>query len=227
MVDIQDDQPTFTIVMGCNGSGKTAWKRANREVLAGVYLDLDTLADGVGDWDSEVTREEVAAFGEVLVEQCLNEHQSYGLESTYSDEQGVNQVTQAKEHGYRIHGYFLGTRSAEINLERINQRVLLRTGHKGETELLAAYWYSSLVNLRRTVELFDELTIFDNSEDYNLGFEDLPAMVFFQQGHSTLLVKNRERPDWFKDWYVGWLKRKSQLERQDRNGKEAKRPTSK
>lgn len=39
MADQLDNRPVFTIVMGCNGAGKSAWKRANRGRLPERYCD--------------------------------------------------------------------------------------------------------------------------------------------------------------------------------------------
>ncbi|MDE0125825.1 MAG: hypothetical protein OXN97_14725 [Bryobacterales bacterium] len=33
MSELIDPRPVFTIVMGCSGIGKSAWKRANYDVL--------------------------------------------------------------------------------------------------------------------------------------------------------------------------------------------------
>ena len=56
MGDQLDNRPVFTIVMGCNGSGKSAWKRENYDRLPDRYFDQDSIAGGIGDWDSESAR---------------------------------------------------------------------------------------------------------------------------------------------------------------------------
>jgi len=226
MGDILDNKPPFTIVMGCNGCGKTTWKRANRDALAEVHIDLDSIADGVGNWDSEASRIEAFTVGEALIQRCLSERQPYGVESTYSGERGVNQVNEAKTHGFRIHGHYLGTYSPQINIDRIEQRVQARTGHRVNPELIPTRWRYSLSNLRKTIELFNELTIYDNSADYDLGCQDPPRLAFFQNGLSTLLVKKSQSPEWFKTWYTGWEQRQTESKRQDRRREKAKRFTS-
>ena len=49
MADQLDNRPVFTIVMGCNGAGKSAWKRENYDRLPNPYLDQDSIAGGVGE----------------------------------------------------------------------------------------------------------------------------------------------------------------------------------
>jgi len=56
MSDQPDSRPVFTIVMGCNGVGKSAWKRHNYDQLPDHYFDQDSIAGGIGDWNSETPR---------------------------------------------------------------------------------------------------------------------------------------------------------------------------
>ena len=208
--------------MGCNGCGKTTWKRANRDSLAEVHIDLDSIAEGIGNWDSESSRAEALRIGEDRIRRAIEEHAAYGVESTYSGERGVNQVNEARLHGYRIHGHYLGTDSPQVNIDRISQRVRERMGHRVDPELIPTRWHYSLSNLRKTVEWFDELTIYDNSGEYDLGCQDPPRLAFFECGRVSMVVAEELRPVWFSDWYAGWEERRKSLERQDRKRKRAR-----
>ncbi len=222
LADILDNKTPFTIVMGCNGCGKTTWKRANRDALAEVHIDLDSIADGIGNWDSEASRIEALEIGEERIRRAIKDHKPYGVESTYSGERGVGQVNEARSHGYRIHGHYLGTYAPEVNIHRIAQRTRDRTGHQVDPELIPTRWRYSLSNLRRTVELFDELTIYDNSEEYDLGCQDPPRLAFFQSGRVINLISHELRPKWFSDWYAGWEHRRMALERQERKARKSR-----
>ena len=216
LADILDNKPSFTIVMGCDGCGKTTWKRANCDALAEVHIDLDSIAEGIGNWDSEASRIEALRIGEDRIKRAITEHAAYGVESTYSGERGVNQVNDARSHGYRIQGHYLGKNSPQVNIDRINQRVQERMGHRVDPALIPTRWRYSLSNLRKTVELFDELTIYDNSEAYDLGCQDPPRLAFFECGRASMLVGDELRPEWFKAWYTGWEHRRKEIERQER-----------
>lgn len=213
MADILDDKPVFIIVMGCNGCGKTTWKRANRDILTPVYIDFDSIAEGVGSWDSERSREEALFIGERRLQRALSERVSYGVESTYSGERGVNQVIEAKDNDYRIQGYYLATQSPDINIARIKKRVTERTGHHLDPDQIPNRWEWSLSNLRKTVDLFDELTIFDNSAEYDFGYQNPPTLAFFERGRVSRMPRHESVPDWFKEWFVQWERRQKALER--------------
>ena len=47
MADQLDNRPVFTIVMGCNGAGKSAWKRDNYDRLPQQYFYQDSIAGGI------------------------------------------------------------------------------------------------------------------------------------------------------------------------------------
>ena len=104
MADQLDDRPVFTIVMGCNGVGKSAWKRANYDLLPSRYFDLDSVAGGIGDWNSEDARRRTATITELEIQNAIAERVSYGIESTYSGRPGRERVEQAKRTGYRVPG---------------------------------------------------------------------------------------------------------------------------
>ncbi len=221
VADILDNKTSFTIVMGCDGCGKTTWKRANRDALAAVHIDLDSIAEGIGNWDSEASRTEALQIGEDRIRKAIVEHAAYGVESAYSGERGVNQVDEARSQGYRIHGHYLSTDSPQVNIERINQRVRERMGHRVNPDLIPTRWRYSLSNLRKTVDWFDELTIYDNSAEYDLGCEDPPRLAFFERGRVSMIVAEELRPEWFRRWYAGWEDRQMSLERQERKQKKA------
>ena len=89
-------------------------------------------------------------------------------------------------------------------------------GHRVNPELIPTRWRYSLSNLRKTVAWFDELTIYDNSAEYDLGCQDPPRLAFFEFGRVSTLVAEELRPVWFRHCYAGWQDRQISLERQER-----------
>lgn len=213
MGDIPDNRPVFTILMGCDGSGKTAWKRANREALPTKYIDMESIADGLGDWDDDVPRAEALEIAEGKIESALADRQSYGIESTFSGVRGVNQLLEAKKNNFRLLGYYFGTTDPKINIERIEKRVRLQLGLRVDPTLIPRRWGHSLSNLRKHAADFAELVIFDNSLEYDLRFEDPKQLVFFEYGRPTNLIVKADRPEWFKAWFSSWEARQESLER--------------
>ena len=169
MADQLDSRPVFTIVMGCNGSGKSAWKRANYDRLPDRYFDQDSIAGGIGDWDSEDARQRTRRYVDEEVGTALQARMSFGIESTYSGRPGREMVERVRRANYRIEGIYIGTESPEINVARIERRVLEHTGHRVDPGRVPERYRYSLSNLRRTVEQFDQLEVLDNSRPDSLG----------------------------------------------------------
>ena len=71
MSEIIDPRPLFVIVMGCNGAGKSAWKRANYERLPERFFDQDSIAGGIGDWNDQGARERTRQYVDAEIENIL------------------------------------------------------------------------------------------------------------------------------------------------------------
>lgn len=200
MSDQPDSRPVFTIVMGCNGVGKSAWKRHNYDQLPEQYFDQDSIAGGIGDWNSESARQRTKTFvdGEILA--AIEKKTSYGIESTYSGSPGVERVRQAIDAGYRIEGIYLGTASPEINVERIDQRVLLGTGHRVDPARIPERYRYSLSNLRRTATQFDQLKVLDNSEHDPLGIPEPVEQCSLERGDIIRRLPETEMMPWCRSW---------------------------
>ena len=163
MADQLDNRPVFTIVMGCNGAGKSAWKRENWDRLPNPYFDQDSIAGGVGDWNSEESRKRTRRIVDAEITQAIRDRKDFGLESTYSGLPGPQIVQRAREEGYRAEGVYIGTESPGINADRVRHRVDANTGHWVDVARLPQQHGFSLSNLSKTAEQFDELEIVDNS----------------------------------------------------------------
>ena len=211
MGDQLDNRPVFIIVMGCNGAGKTIWKRDNSDILPERFFDQDSIAGGIGDWNSEEARERTARIVEVEIQDAIAARVSYGIESTYSGDAGDGvavrgRVEEAKRHGYRVEGIYLGTETPDINIARIERRVLERTGHHVDPKLVPTRHKLSLSNLRRTVERFDQLEVFDNSRDDPLGIPIPVEQCYLERGK----VRSRRADGEIAPWCAAWLARLEQ-----------------
>ena len=201
MADQLDNRPVFTIVMGCNGAGKSAWKRDNYDRLPAQYFDQDSVAGGIGDWNSDEARERTRRIVDGEIARAIENRQDFGIESTYSGTPGRAMVKRAKEAGYRIEGVYIGTASPEINAERIRYRVSANTGHWVDVDRLPQRYGFSLLNLRKTAEQFDTLEIVDNSEYSAKRIPEPTEQLVLEKGVVT------SRATELKSWCETWLQR--------------------
>ena len=163
MTDLADDRPVLTLVMGCDGAGKTAWRDWNREQLPGHYFDVDILAGGIGDRNSRETRGRALEYVNAEIDKVITARLDFGTETSYAGDRGPDTVRQMLEHGYRIDGIYIGTETPEINIERVAHRVRSLTGHHVDAERIRERHPLSLQNLRKDAAKFDRLVVLDNS----------------------------------------------------------------
>ena len=163
MAELIDPRPKVVIVMGCNGSGKTAWKRANYDRLPAKYFDQDSIAGGIGDWNDAGARQRTREYVDAEMAKCFRARESFGTESTFSGRPGPALVARAKAEDYRVEGYYIGTSSPDVNVRRIDERVLANTGHYVDPKEIPGRYRWSLSNLRRGLSDFDLVEVVDNS----------------------------------------------------------------
>jgi predicted ABC-type ATPase len=83
-VNTADTAPNLVIVIGANGSGKTTWSTASRDLLPKPFYNADSIAEGLGDANSDAMQREARKIVDAAIEQDLREQRSFGFESTYS-----------------------------------------------------------------------------------------------------------------------------------------------
>lgn len=164
MSELPDPRPVFTIVMGCDGVGKTTWKRWNYDLLPSRYFDQDSFAGGIGDWNSPEAHSRTRVYVEAQIAESIGQRLDFGIESVYFGEPDPALVDRVIKAGYRVEGVYFGTNDPQINIDRIEHRVLLSTGHRVDPARIPEGWKRCLSNLHRSVERFDLLRLLDNSE---------------------------------------------------------------
>ena len=221
MAEIMDRRPVCTLVMGCNGAGKSAWKRANYDRLPRRYFDQDSIAGGIGDWNDEEARQHTRRIVDVEIESCFSQRENFGIESTFSGRPGPAMMARATANGYRIEGYYIGTESWEVNASRIDYRVLSNTGHYVDPKQLPQRYRWSLSNLRTMVHDFDLIEVVDNTEE---SIDRIPAPVVqfvAEKGVITEQLPACELAGWSKE-----LLRRLELDRRREQAREEARRRS-
>ena len=166
-------KPALTLLMGADGAGKTSWRDRREVPLPSWFFDPERVAAGVGDWNTE----EAQTRGEELIahqiDLAMARRDDFGIETTYADERSWGLVERAETAGYRIRGYFIGTETPAINIERVRSRVEAdkhaqkrhrlgpRTGPWVDPERVRNRYRQALVALTKTVTLFDELLVLE------------------------------------------------------------------
>ena len=159
-------KPTLLIVAGPNGSGKTSvtGKILKHEWIEGCeYINPDNIArDKFGDWNSPDAVMNAVRYAADLREKCIADRRSLIFETVLSAPDKISFVQWAKQEGYFIRLFFIGTDNPQINAARVAYRVM-NGGHEVPIPKIISRYYKSIVNGEILASVVDRLYVYDNS----------------------------------------------------------------
>lgn len=121
-------KPKLLIIAGPNGSGKTSvtGKILKHEWIDGcVYINPDNIAQEMfGDWNSSEAVIKAAQYATQQRYKSIEKGESLLFETVLSSKEKLDFIIAAKQKGYFIRLFFVGTDHPTINAARIAQRVM-------------------------------------------------------------------------------------------------------
>ena len=188
-------KPILLIIAGPNGSGKTSVtdKILKHEWIEGCeYINPDNIArDMFGDWNSPDAVMKAVRYASDVREKCIAEDRSLIFETVLSAPDKISFVHRAKEKGYFIRLFFIGTDNPQINAARVACRVMTG-GHDVPIPKIISRYYKSIVNCELLVPVVDRLYIYDNSVN------NIFPQILFHATDGTLTKQYAPVHDWAK-----------------------------
>ena len=164
-----ENKPKLLVIAGPNGAGKTSITGQilkHEWVEDCVYINPDNIAqDELGDWNSPQAVMRAAQITTERRENCLRNGQSLLFETVFSANDKVDFLERAKEAGYFIRLFFVGTNHPSINASRIARRVM-EGGHDVPISKIISRYSKSISNCCIAATFADRTYIYDNSEDF-------------------------------------------------------------
>jgi predicted ABC-type ATPase len=162
-------KPILIIIAGPNGSGKTSITHKvlqHQWIEDCVYINPDDIAKNTfGDWNSYEAVMKAAILSTQMREDCISEGKSLIFETVLSADDKVDFVKRAKEKGYFIRLFFVGTESPTINASRIARRVM-EGGHDVPIPKIISRYSKSIVNCCKVALIIDRAYVYDNSVEF-------------------------------------------------------------
>jgi predicted ABC-type ATPase len=178
------EKPKLLIVAGPNGSGKTS---VTGKILKHIwiegceYINPDNIArDMFGDWNSSEAILQAARYSAARREDCIACGRSLIFETVLSAPDKISFIERAKQQGYFIRLFFIGTDSPQINAMRILRRVV-NGGHDVPAEKIVSRYYKSISSCAFLAPMVDRLYVYDNS------VEDSFPELLFRANEGTLI----------------------------------------
>jgi predicted ABC-type ATPase len=157
--------PTFLIVAGVNGAGKSSFTASRPELLSTFpLLDPDAIAKTINPADFSGSI--LAAGRQVLTtaEGYLTRNESFVVETTLSGRTYLQMAKRAKGAGYRVGMVYVGLADVELSIARVKRRVCLG-GHNVPEDDIRRRYSRSMENLKEAIAILDVVAILDNSTD--------------------------------------------------------------
>lgn len=159
-------RPKLIIIAGPNGSGKTTFTPLilRHDWADGcVFINPDDIAKHeFGDWNSPEAVMKAVVRSQELREACLESGQSMVIESVFSAQDKLKFMQMAKDAGFFIRFFFIGTDSPEINAARVARRVL-HGGHEVPITKIISRYSKSIANASEALRIADRGYVYDNS----------------------------------------------------------------
>ena len=170
-------RPRLMVVAGPNGSGKTSVTEQGlrHEWFSGcLYINPDNIAEEFfGGWNSPDAILKAARKADSMREAALKARASIAFETVLSTDAKIDFLQRARDAGYFIRLFFVGTESPAINAARIMQR-FIKGGHEVPIGKIVSRFHRSMSNSRGAARIADRAYFYDNTPD------NQPARLIFR-----------------------------------------------
>jgi predicted ABC-type ATPase len=161
-------KPVLLVIAGPNGAGKTTVTtrlQAERWSEGVEYLNPDEIArDRFGDWNSPEAVLSAARWTDARREELLAQRLGIAFETVLSTDAKIEFLARARDRGYFLRVFFIGTSDPRINAARVAGRVMIG-GHTVPIEKILSRYIRSMANLSAAIGLSDRVYMYDNSVD--------------------------------------------------------------
>lgn len=153
----------FSIFAGPNGSGKSTIVPEYNDL---IFLNADYCAkehpviSNMPDGFEKVKCAQKET--ERQIRQMISNGTSFTWETVFSHESRLKIMKHAKKSGYKIHLTYVTTKNPDINVHRVQSRVL-QGGHDVPEDKIRSRYIRSISFLPQMILEADEVLIYDNS----------------------------------------------------------------
>jgi predicted ABC-type ATPase len=130
-------------------SEKTLWQKVkliNNQLSFNTHIDSYLSAD----------------IAEFIRQKLLFNNISFTYETVMSHQDKIKFFQQALTKGYKVYLYYISTEDPEININRVQIRIMLN-GHAVDNDTITKRYFKSLAQLKDAVKNTTRTYIFDNS----------------------------------------------------------------
>ena len=173
------ETPRLVILAGPNGAGKSTLAPILLRDQLGLleFVNADTIAAGLSGFQPEAAALDAGRIVIKRMRELAARKQSFAFETTLATRSYANWLVGLKQDGYKISLLYVWLQSAELALQRVQQRVAAG-GHDIPAEVIRRRYSKGVRNFFSLYQpLADEWGVYDNSA------AGTPRLI--ASGHST------------------------------------------
>ena len=169
-------KPMLLCFAGPNGSGKSTITKFFE--IAGEYTNADDVVSSTG-----MENEEAAKFVDKKRYDSIEAKSDLTFETVLSSKYKMDILRKSKAEGYFIKCVFVLTADPELNVARVESRVM-QGGHDVDREKVKTRFYKSLANIKELMSLCDILHVYDNTDTpYRIIRKHKDSITIFPNGY--------------------------------------------
>ncbi len=184
------ERPIALFYGGTNGSGKSTLREIDSGSKISKHIDPDAIARIMNPQDPRAV--DVAAGREAIQQfkQALAAKTSFTMETTLTGNGILRRMEEAKAAGFQVQLRYVGLNSADVNVERVANRVA-KGGHHIDEDVIRRRYTESQENLLKAVAICDKTLIRDNSGA-------MPVSYLKIENNQITKLTDKEAPNWIK-----------------------------
>jgi predicted ABC-type ATPase len=196
--------PTIYVLAGVNGSGKSSILGAHLLEQGLPFYNPDESAQVLRrihpNINPTIANSHAWIMGKDLLQKAIFTKQSFAFETTLGGNTIPRLLREAAESGLHLKISYVGLKSVELNIARVQFRVG-HGSHDIPEEKIRERWDGSRENLIKLLPIVSALRVFDNSEESNplSGVRPIPKLLLEIRDKSMVHPTSLAQvPDWAK-----------------------------
>jgi predicted ABC-type ATPase len=155
-------KPNLIIIAGANGSGKSTLTRGIFQGSNLPIIDPDAIAREINPSSPESVAITAGRQAVNLINNYLNNGQSFIAETTLSGNNYLKIMDKAKKKGFEVSLLYIGVDNVNTNINRVQLRAR-RGGHDVPVNDVRRRYERSMNNLPKAIKIANDAAIYDNS----------------------------------------------------------------
>ena len=144
-------------ILGLNGAGKSTIRDDIASAHGILVIDPDKIAK-----EHNCNSVRAGKIALKMFDNAIKNNQSFLIESTLSSNSIINQIKTAKKNSYSVRAYFIGLKSLNNHIDRVNNRVK-NGGHNIDEFIIRRRFDKTYSNIKKLFPIVNYLRIIDNS----------------------------------------------------------------